>query len=1134
MLQTGSVTFPWTCTKAFASDGRPRRRQVPATVLTAVAVLGSLAMAMASPAARLQAAAPASSPGALAPAAPALQGGPASRWASLRDVTFRNWSPDDGLPHPIVTALAQDGVGFIWVGTQDGLARWDGYRFKSYHPDETGRPSSGALPSGYIDKLSTDHAGRLWVATDDGRVSRLDTATDRFSTIEPSALGTSASEITALVDDGHDGMWVGTTKGLWHVMERGGGRIETQAAPSLLGHAVRALLHDSKGMLWVGTERGLRRCARSTDGLNCVPVVLPVPVSSPSVSASASASPSGAAPPAAPASSSAAVESSKLVVTALARSLDGRLWIGTSDAGAFVHDPESGSTQPLPENGVAGSQFATAAVVAIAEATTGEIWMGTNGDGVFVVSPGTLATRHVRHDPRLSSSLPSDAIYASVVDRSGLLWLGGTRGLSRTDTNTGAFTTIFGQTSRENGLSEQDAPTLLAAADGRLWVGLGDSGIDLLDPQLGRVDHIEIPRTKVAGSAQNSAAKSAVNTLAQTPDGTVYIGSSDGLFRTDGQGRGLRQVPWQTQGRAAVQESAVGGGRLWLGMRGEGVWALDTTVGPGATPLRLPGLEKLRDQRVNALRWDDAQARLWIGTPTGLLIFDPTAGTVEDVIATPGDPASLSGNFVSCILHDSAHRTWIGTLGGGFSLVTGRDPAGRLRFRRFGVEDGLPRPNIGSMLEAADGSIWASTDGGFAVVDPASMKVQALLRADGAAITSYWINSGVKTVHDELIYGGAGGITVIRPSLHRPWTFRPPVVITQVRRQGQSPLARVGDPHAGLTLQPGENAFSVEFAALDFSAPDRNRYAYRLKGVDDDWIDTDPSKRLAAYTNLPPGDYALQLRGSNRNGQWSQLNDALSVHVLPLWYQTWWARGIAALLAIVVVNAVIRYRTRALDLRRRELQDLVAQRTAALEDKQRELMRANENLALLASFDPLTRCLNRRAFLEQGEHRFFEASAKGAAVFCAMVDIDHFKNVNDRHGHPIGDAVIRGVAAALQRSLRAGDLICRYGGEEFCVLLTDIDEPIACMLAERLRARIEQEVGQGVREVPGLQVTVSVGLAARTVQTPTLDPLIAAADKALYDAKRAGRNRVAISPHARAVSDGRPPAHDVRSDDRVS
>jgi diguanylate cyclase (GGDEF)-like protein len=1076
---------------------RPRMRVCARAGMRARRALAILALA--APATFL--AAVAAAPAAARERAPA--GNPASapapaqaRWALLRTTTFQHWSTDNGLPHPIVTALAQDRTGFVWAGTQDGLARWDGYRFKSYHADPH---VAGSLSSGYVDALGTDGAGRLWVGTRDGAVARFDASTDRFVQAEqPPGTHAVPADVTSLIDDGAGGLWVGTTKGLMHVeasAPRADARPTIRPVPAFPAQrGVYALLRDPQGELWAGTNGGFWRCSTPLRDMHCTAIPLP------------------------PASRG---------VEAIVRTADGRLWIGTAGAGAFTHDPVTGRTQAVVESDPAHATLARDTVMTISVAATGEVWIGTVGSGFVVVDPATMSTRHVRHDPRLPQGLASDDVFTSLADRSGQLWLGGTRGLGRTDADASAFTTIFGQTSRTDGLVDPDAPTLLAAADGRLWVGGSDDGIDILDPTRARVRHIGIVPGAAAASAKGPRPKASATAIVQAEDGTVFISSRDGVFRTDGAGKGLRPVPWPEPRRASAQELTIGGGRLWIVAHG-GLWSMDLPAKPDAMPVRPPGVEALGDQRFVTLRWDDRQQRLWIGTSDGLVIYDPAARTAERVRSSASDPGSLSGDFVSCIHHDRAGRTWIGTLGGGLNLVVGRDAAGHLRFRRFGAADGLPRPNIGALLEDEQGRIWASTDGGFAVVDPATMTVHSVLRADGAAIMNYWIDAGVNTAHDELVFGGAGGITVIRPRLYRPWDFRPPVVITDARVQGRREAVRADDP-AGLTLQPGENAFSVEFAALDFSAPERNRYAYRLAGVDDKWIETDASRRLAAYTNLAPGDYTLEMRGSNRDGAWAGKPTTLAVHILPLWYQTWWARGLAVVALLLALAGIVLLRTRALVLRKRELLALVAERTAALEEKQQELVRANENLARLASFDPLTRCLNRRAFLEQGEVQFRDVVASRSSLFCVMIDIDHFKVFNDRHGHPVGDAVIRSVAGALQRALRSGDLICRYGGEEFCALLAHVDEEGARQLAERIRTRIEQEAGPGVREVGGLQVTVSVGVAARMADTPSLEGLIVQADRALYAAKHAGRNRVALAPGGLVIS-GPAPAPDALED----
>lgn len=1036
------------------------------------------------------AAPPAAVPAASAASAAVSSAAPDARWGRLANTTFQNWTADSGLPHPIVTALAQDGDGFIWVGTQDGVARWDGYRFKNYRADAK---VAGSLPSSYIDTLHADAFGRLWVGTDNGSLAVHDAQADRFNQIELGSARNGKAEFTAIVDDGKAGLWVGSSRGLLHVQvpaPGASGEAAARVVPAVSSEeGVRALMRAADGALWIGTRERVLRCRDPLAEGQCEPALVDAP-------------PFGQG------------------VTALAQSADGRVWIGTAGAGAFVDDPATGQVRAIAESGTAPSTLATASVTTVVATRSGDIWIGTNGDGVVVIDPATLSTRHLHYDPLQQTGLPSDAVFATLIDRSGLLWYGGRRGLSRTDPGQRALVTVFGQTGHQDGITDSDAPTLMAAADGKLWVGLADNGVDVIDPMGGRTAHIDISRVAGASAtAPGLSAKAPVSSMVQTPDRDVYIGARDGLFRSDGDGRQLRRIAWSTKRSPSINELLLGGDRLWIGARSEGLWSLDLTPGTDATPVRPPGTEALAQERVVALQ-QDTGGRLWLGTPTGLDIYDPVTRRVEHVTSSPTDDQSLSNDFVSCILVDRDHRVWVGTLGGGLNVVTGRDAQGRLRFRRLGVAEGLPTPDIGTLLQGSDGAIWASTDGGFAVIDPVTFAIRKVQRADGAAITSYWINSGVLTDHDELVFGGAGGITVVRPRLYRSWDFHPPIVITETRVQGRLVAQR---PRDTLTLRPGENGFAIEFAALDFSAPERNRYQYRLDGVDENWNDADATKRVASYTNLAPGNYELHLRGSNRDGVWSGNDVVLAVHVRPLWWQTWWAHLAEALAALLAIVAIVRFRTRALSLRKRQLLQEVAARTCELEEKQQELIRANETLAQLANFDPLTRCLNRRAFIEQAEQQFRAAVEQGANLCCMMADIDHFKFFNDQFGHPVGDAVIRGVAGVLQRSLRSGDLICRYGGEEFCMLLVGVDEAVGRMLAERIRARIQREAGPGVRETPGLSVTVSVGLAMLGADTPSLDRLIARADAALYAAKHAGRNRVAAGPHNEIASGAEAP-----------
>jgi diguanylate cyclase (GGDEF)-like protein len=303
---------------------------------------------------------------------------------------------------------------------------------------------------------------------------------------------------------------------------------------------------------------------------------------------------------------------------------------------------------------------------------------------------------------------------------------------------------------------------------------------------------------------------------------------------------------------------------------------------------------------------------------------------------------------------------------------------------------------------------------------------------------------------------------------------------------------------APLTVPPDANSLAVEFAALDYTAPERNHYAYRLDGFDRDWTETDANRRLAIYTNLPPGNYVLRLRGSNRAGVWAERERTLPIRVLPAWYQRLWLKLVGGVLLLLGVAMIVRWRTRYLRRRQADLERQIAERTT-------DLRAANERLGHLALTDPLTGCANRRHFLALAEDQIGAARRGGRPLCLAILDLHDFKADNDRHGHPGGDAVLEMAGILLLDHLREGDAAGRIGGEEFAILMPDTAIADARLFADRLR----EAIATARITVDGLSIGVSVSMGvAELCDDEDFGRLYARADTGLYAAKQAGRNRV--------------------------
>lgn len=786
----------------------------------------------------------------------------------------------------IITVMAQDRSGLIWMGTPEGLYSFDGQRLRAFRnqPDD---PSS--LGDDYIRALLPHSDGRLWVATQGAGLSVYDPRSDSFEQFrpqpgDPDSLPSLAALSLAEAPDGD--VWVGFGNNGLARWDSGDRRFHvtdnaSSGADVLHDATVRCLLFDRVGNLWVGTGNGLQFHRAGSARFERV-------ASQPEVTGSLD----------------------RNYVYALFQASDGRIWIGTQMQGAAVLDPASGQLTHFQSE---SNRTSHPWVSGFAEPIPGRIWVHTYGGGIDVVDAASnLIVERIRSDLSVPGGLTLDRLTAPIQDRSGLVWIGtwGAGVQRHNPNNAAAFRTIRHSAALSNGLSTGSVMSTLPIDADRVWIGTGGNGIDILDLTAGVVDGHR-PHPTRPGALRDGT----IRALVRGPDDSIWVGTQQaGLQRflpVTGQfSEPLTQLP-----RGPIRQLLVThAGKLVVGMQSN-VVVLDPADGSTRT-MRLAADRPFTDAAWSLA--EDSADRLWIGTPNALLLW---AADAEYPVTVESSAFPLRA--IADLHVDASGQLWLSGPRGIARLIGWAD--GKPQFQDYGRQlSMLPQGAGQQLLPDHDGHIWSPR----ALIDPRNHQIEPIGIADGVDIGSVEIGSGSVSPSGLLYFGGTRGLLIIDPREFRPWRFAAPLVATSIDVDGRAVAA--GSTAQGLRLQPGQRRLTIEFAALDYSAPASIRYAYRLTGLDDDWIETDATQRLASYHNLWPGNYRLEVRARSAGGTWGTAMLMLPITVIAAWWQT----PLAALLGLLAIIALayggVRWRTLAMRERAQALEALVERRTHEL------------------------------------------------------------------------------------------------------------------------------------------------------------------------------------------------------------
>lgn len=993
----------------------------------------------------------------------------------MRFTRLPNLSTDD----PSIVAILQDRQGFVWLGALNGgLYRYDGGRVLKFLNDPKDNTS---LPGERVNTLFEDRGGHIWVGTTHG-LARFNPESNTFTRYVSSNLPGRHKVIRKIISDGQNGMWLGTWGGLQHFDPASAKFViykpEEGVKDSIRSDSVEALALDARRGLWIALwPNGLDYLAPGSTAFQHFRV-----------------------------DTDALPDASINKVDALQMDGKNRLWIGTRRGVYRWNDGSDWSARAkvgLPE----------ARINNFFPARDGGMWAVTMTDGVLRWQDGSDEPVNYIYRPNDPYSLPTLSFQSVMQDHSGMLWVGsynsgvlvanpGSKGLSRI---------IPPELPFGNRQPNNTTATIAPAPDGRIWLG-GLTGIALLDPATSTVDKYYRADPGKPGSLSSDT----VNALYQQPGGPLWAGTLSGLNRFDAEAGTFTKIVFPGVNSTVNAISPGPDGQLWLGTN-ESVIHYD----PASGAQRVFAVEKgnpngRRMLRTNCLI-EDKLGRVWMGSEyaDGLDMLDQRNGSYHYFVHDDAKRDSLLSNFVTALHQDSKGRLWAGTAKGLNEIITGAD--GQISFR--------PYPAAGSdkvfaVQSDSKGNIWLTTSSLLIRLDPATGLASQYGAADGL-IDGYRVGAGYAGADGALYFAGATGLMMVHPDDVAVDSTPPPVSITDISVFNRS-LATIPRPEGvelngtvtaptSLVLPSEQSVFSIEFAALHFADPAKNRYAYQLVGFDRDWVGADAAHRSATYTNLDPGSYLFKVKAANDRGLWNEKVASLTITILPPYWKTWWFRLLSGALAVTLLALAYRMRVAALTRGKRTLEAVVAARTG-------ELAESNAKLEALSLTDGLTGLTNRRGFDAGLADGWARALRSGDPVTLAMLDVDHFKLYNDQYGHQGGDQCLRAVATLIgTHARRPGDLAARYGGEEFALLTPSAYGPDALVIAQEMCDDVAA-LALPHAAAPTGRVTISIGVASLIPSADNSpDMLIRLADNALYRAKHEGRNRALLAGAADEV-----------------
>jgi signal transduction histidine kinase/CheY-like chemotaxis protein/ligand-binding sensor domain-containing protein len=833
--------------------------------------------------------------------------------SAQQQIKFKRLTTHDGLSQSHVKSILKDKQGFMWFGTDEGLNKYDGYKFTIYKHDPD---DPKTISNNSIGDIFEEEDGTLWIGTADG-LNKFDRRSNSFIRYY---FDTPELHVRTIYQDKRNRLWLGTATGLY-VFDKHKKFYHRHVHSStntntVSNNMIYKIVEDEHGIFWIGTKNGLSAYNPKTErfkrylhdendkssiGVNCVKTVF--------------------------------IDSKK------------RLWLGTRGSGIALYNPSTDNFTNFTHDPRNSNTVNHQDILSFTEGDDGKLWIGTENGGISIFDLEKNSFTHYMHDANDPGSLSNNSIYDLYRDNIGNLWIGTFSGGVCLYPKVPEKFMHYKQSQDNRGLSHNMILSITGDHYGNIWIGTDGGGLNFFD-----LKHQYFKAFKHSFQTANSISTNYVLSVQEISPGVIGMGHHWGGFNKLDVSSGLI-----TRGVAdtSATELFTGGinivftdkaNNLWLGTYdGGGLFRIDNKTQKTIRYQHDPENDSTISGSETLAMLQDQDGNIWIGTDNGLDLLDPETNTFTHYRHKPDDNSSISHSKVFSLLEDKHGDLWIGT-GCGLNHFNKNTKI----FTTYTEKDGLPNNAILGVLEDGKGNIWFSSNKGLAMLNPVTKAIRSFDTSDGLQANEFKHKATYKSPDGWMYFGGVNGFNVFHPdSIHND-TIVPPIAITgfqvfnkTVKIGKDEPLQEHINFAKQINLAYDQTVITFEFAALNYALPKQSQYAYKLEGFDKDWNYVG-DKRSATYTNLDPGIYTFHVKGSNNDGIWNEAGASVRVVITPPFWSTWWFRLLVGASIAGSIFAFIRIRIRMVQRQHIALERQVTERTeqlaqsSAMERKARE------------------------------------------------------------------------------------------------------------------------------------------------------------------------------------------------------